>query len=66
MCSEGIECYNGGVIFYSLGNFIFENDTTTHQPADFYEKYGLALTTLRWGPEWIREAKEERGRTGRK
>lgn len=39
---RGIECYNGGVIFYSLGNFIFENDTTTHQPADFYEKYGLA------------------------
>ncbi len=33
--------YKGGVIFYSLGNFIFENDTTTHQPADFYEKYGM-------------------------
>lgn len=38
---RGIECYNGGLIFYSLGNFIFENDTTTHQPSDFYEKYGL-------------------------
>lgn len=38
---RGIELYKGGVIFYSLGNFIFENDTTTHQPADFYEKYGM-------------------------
>lgn len=38
---RGIECYKGGLIFYSLGNFIFENDTTAHQPADFYEKYGL-------------------------
>lgn len=38
---RGIERYHDGVIFYSLGNFLFENDTTTHQPADFYEKYGL-------------------------
>ena len=38
---RGIERYHGGAIFYSLGNFLFENDTTTHQPADFYEKYGL-------------------------
>lgn len=43
---RGIECYRGGVIFYSLGNFLFENDTTTHQPADFYEKYGLSDTDL--------------------
>lgn len=38
---RGIELYHGGVIFYSLGNFLFENDTTTHQPADFYEKYHM-------------------------
>ncbi len=38
---RGIERYKDGAIFYSLGNFIFENDTTTHQPADFYQKYGL-------------------------
>ena len=25
-----------------MGNCLFENDTTTHQPADFYEKYGLS------------------------
>ena len=35
---RGIELYKDGIIFYSLGNFLFENDTTTHQPADFYEK----------------------------
>ena len=38
---RGIEMYKGGVMFYSLGNFIFENDNTTHQTADFYEKYGM-------------------------
>ncbi|MFA9380664.1 MAG: CapA family protein, partial [Acetanaerobacterium sp.] len=43
---RGIERYKGGVIFYSLGNFLFENDTTTHQPADFYEKYGLSSADM--------------------
>lgn len=43
---RGIEIYNKGLIFYSLGNFIFENDTTTHQPADFYEKYNMDNTAM--------------------
>src|SRR5699024_2721245 len=38
---RGIEIYQGRPIFYSLGNFIFQNETVTHLPADFYEKYGL-------------------------
>lgn len=38
---RGIELYKGCPIFYSLGNFIFQNDTVLRQPADFYEKYGL-------------------------
>ncbi len=42
---RGIELYHGGVIFYSLGNFLFENDTVTHLPADFYENRGLDLNT---------------------
>ncbi len=42
---RGIEMYHGGVIFYSLGNFLFENDTTTHQPSDFYEKYGMPVNS---------------------
>lgn len=38
---RGIEVYNKGVIFYSLGNFLFQNETVSHLPADFYEKYSL-------------------------
>ncbi|TCP20702.1 poly-gamma-glutamate synthesis protein (capsule biosynthesis protein) [Scopulibacillus darangshiensis] len=38
---RGIEIYKNKPIFYSLGNFIFQNDTVSALPADFYEKYGL-------------------------
>jgi poly-gamma-glutamate synthesis protein (capsule biosynthesis protein) len=38
---RGIEIYHNRPIFYSLGNFIFQNDTVAHLPADFYEKQGL-------------------------
>ncbi|WP_232700247.1 CapA family protein [Brevibacillus daliensis] len=38
---RGIEIYRNCPIFYSLGNFIFQNETITHLPSDFYEKYGL-------------------------
>lgn len=41
---RGIELYKNGVIFYGLGNFIFENETISHLPADFYEKYGMDIT----------------------
>jgi poly-gamma-glutamate synthesis protein (capsule biosynthesis protein) len=41
---RGIEIYQGCPIFYSLGNFIFQNETVTHLPTDFYEKYGLGHT----------------------
>lgn len=37
---RGIECYKGGLIFYSLGNYIFETETMELQPADaFMEQY---------------------------
>ena len=39
---RGIEIYKNKPIFYSLGNFIFQNETVTHLPADFYEKYQLS------------------------
>jgi poly-gamma-glutamate capsule biosynthesis protein CapA/YwtB (metallophosphatase superfamily) len=39
---RGIEIYQGKPIFYSLGNFIFQNETVEALPADFYEKYGLS------------------------
>ncbi|MFZ4451536.1 CapA family protein [Salibacterium aidingense] len=38
---RGIELYKGRPIFYSLGNFIFQNDTVTHLPPDFFQKYQL-------------------------
>ncbi|ALX47742.1 CapA family protein [Lentibacillus amyloliquefaciens] len=39
---RGIEIYQNKPIFYSLGNFIFQNDTVEALPADFYDKYGLS------------------------
>lgn len=42
---RGIEIYKGGVIFYSLGNFIFETETTALQPADAYESMHLPTST---------------------
>lgn len=41
---RGIEIYKNRPIFYSLGNFIFQNETVTHLPSDFYETFGLGQT----------------------
>src|SRR5699024_4465114 len=38
---RGIEIYKNKPIFYSLGNFIFQNDSVASLPADFYEKFNL-------------------------
>ena len=38
---RGIECYNGGLILYSLGNFIFQTETVSLQPGDAFEGKGL-------------------------
>ncbi len=38
---RGIEIYKGKPIFYSLGNFIFENETMLFQPAESYDELGL-------------------------
>lgn len=42
---RGIELYKGGVIFYSLGNFLFETETISLQPYDAYDNRGMAQTT---------------------
>ncbi len=39
--TRGIEIYKNRPIFYSLGNFFFQNETVTHLPSDYYEKFGL-------------------------
>ena len=38
----GIEIYKGRPIFYSLGNFIFENDTIQSVPPGYYRGFGLS------------------------
>lgn len=38
---RGIELYKGRPILYSLGNFIFHNETVPVLPSDFYEKFDL-------------------------
>lgn len=38
---RGVELYKGKPILYSLGNFIFQNETVERLPADYYEAYGL-------------------------
>ena len=38
---RGIEVYKQKPIFYSLGDFIFQNDTVEKQPAEFYQLYNL-------------------------
>jgi diadenosine tetraphosphatase ApaH/serine/threonine PP2A family protein phosphatase len=43
---RGIEIYKGRPIFYSLGNFIFQNETIDPLPADAYEKYDLPENAL--------------------
>jgi len=43
---RGVEIYKGKPIFYSLGDFIFENDLVQFQPADNYEKVGLGPDAL--------------------
>ena len=39
--TRAVEIYEGRPIFYSLGNFIFQNDTVRWQPAFNFESVGL-------------------------
>lgn len=38
---RGIEIYKNGVVFYGLGNFIFQHEQQSKLPEEFYNKYGL-------------------------
>ena len=40
---KGIEFRNGCPIFYSLGDFVFQNSVTPSVPPDFCEQYGVPL-----------------------
>jgi poly-gamma-glutamate synthesis protein (capsule biosynthesis protein) len=41
---RGIEIYKGKPIFYSLGNFIFQNDLIRFQPQESYDQFNLSTT----------------------
>ncbi len=43
---RGIEIYKGRPIFYSLGNFIFQNETIDPMPHDAYQSLNLPETAL--------------------
>jgi poly-gamma-glutamate capsule biosynthesis protein CapA/YwtB (metallophosphatase superfamily) len=43
---RGIEVYQGRPIFYSLGNFIFQNETIDPLAADMRERYGVSHDAL--------------------
>jgi poly-gamma-glutamate synthesis protein (capsule biosynthesis protein) len=43
---RGIEIYKGKPIFYSLGDFIFQNDTLQRFPSENYESSNLGPTAL--------------------
>lgn len=38
---RGIEVYKSHPIFYSIGDFIFQNDSVERQPTEFYDLYNL-------------------------
>ena len=40
---RGIEIYKGKLIFYSIGNFMYQNETLLRLPHENYERYGLGL-----------------------
>lgn len=55
---QGIELHEGKPILYSLGNFIFENETQQVQPADLYEAQALRPEH---GPADVFDKRAERG-----
>lgn len=43
---RGVEIYQGRPIFYSLGDFVFQNETVQYFPADIYQEYDLPVNTM--------------------
>jgi poly-gamma-glutamate synthesis protein (capsule biosynthesis protein) len=57
----GIEIYKRKPIFYSVGNFVFQNETVGFFPADAYERFDL---DLRATPSDFLDARTDGGRKG--
>ena len=58
---RGIEIYQGKPIFYSLANFIFQNETVRFLPGDMYERYGVSAGGH---PGDVQDARIEQSSTG--
>lgn len=55
---RGVEVYHGGLIFYSLGNFIFQTETVSTQPFEAFDNKGLPFGTK------VGEYMEKRSKNG--
>lgn len=58
---RGVELYKNKPILYSLGNFIFQNDSVERLPSDYYEKYGLGHSHHTADALDVRSAGDTRG-----
>ncbi len=58
---RGFEVYKKCPIFYSLGDFIIQNDSVERQPAEFYDIYGLGAENT---PSDAYEARSAKGTKG--
>lgn len=58
---RGIEIYKGRPIFYSLGNFIFQNETVAWVPYEGYRRFGLSAEHT---PGDYFEARSDAGKRG--
>lgn len=57
----GIEIYQNKPIFYSVGNFVFQNETVGFFPADAYERFDLDLKAT---PSDFLDARTDGGKKG--
>jgi poly-gamma-glutamate synthesis protein (capsule biosynthesis protein) len=57
----GVEIYHGKPIFYSVGNFVFQNETVGFFPADAYDRFDL---DLRATPSDFLDARTAGGKKG--
>ena len=58
---RGIEIYQGKPIFYSLGNFIFQNESVAWVPPEGYRRFGLGYDQT---PGDFFEARSDTGKRG--
>lgn len=58
---RGVELYKKRPILYSMGNFIFQNDSVDRLPSEFYEKYGLGYSNHPADALDVRSAGDTRG-----